>query len=167
VSSEQAEHAALVQELLDVLRRSSAAGILFQQAVAERLGLNTTDHKCLDLLVQMGPVTAGRLAELTGLTTGAITGVVDRLERAGFVRRERDPHDRRRVILQPVRERVEEVGPIFDSLSRAARSLCARYSVEELAVILDFNRRSLDLMREQAARLRAESGEGLEEPGAG
>ena len=64
---------------------------MFHQAIADRLGLNVTDHKCIDLLLMKGPLTAGELAGMTGLTTGAITAVIDRLEKAGFVRREDDP----------------------------------------------------------------------------
>ncbi len=75
-------------------RDLSTETILLHQAIADRLGLNPTDHKCLSLLLDAGePITAGELAVRTGLTTGAITGIVDRLERARFVRRERDPND--------------------------------------------------------------------------
>src|SRR5215203_7474527 len=83
-------------------RRFSAATVLFHHAVAERLGLGPTDHKCLDLLRERGPMTGSALAAITGLTSGAITGVVARLERAGYVRREPDPSDGRRLILSLV-----------------------------------------------------------------
>ncbi|WP_392435861.1 MarR family transcriptional regulator [Chlorogloeopsis fritschii PCC 9212] len=89
--SEQSKHTELADALNWAGRELSAATVLFHTAIAERLGLNTTDHKCADILAQTGAITAGELAERTGLTTGAITGVVDRLEKAGFVRRERDP----------------------------------------------------------------------------
>src|SRR6516225_8343013 len=79
--------------LLDQGRDVGTAAIMFHQAVADRLGLNPTDHKCLDLVHRAGGATAGDLAEWTGLTTGAITGLIDRLERAGFVRREDHPGD--------------------------------------------------------------------------
>ena len=92
---------------------------MFHQAVAECVGLNVTDHKCLDVLVRSGPMTAGQLAQLTGLTTGAVTGVLDRLERAGFVRRQSDPSDRRRVIAQPLIEQAErKIAPLFAGLAR-------------------------------------------------
>src|SRR5574342_463312 len=80
------------------LRDVSGQGVLYSQAVAERLRINSTDLECLDH-ISRGPVTAGRLAELTGLTTGAITGVIDRLERIGLVRREHDPDDRRKPLV--------------------------------------------------------------------
>src|SRR4051794_32053548 len=88
--------------------------VLYTQAVADQLGLNLTDLSCTGILSAEGPITAGRLAELTGLTTGAITGVIDRLERAGYVRRESDPNDRRRVVVTLVGEKVAaEVAPAF------------------------------------------------------
>ena len=83
------------------MREISTVTILFHQAIADRLGMNVTDHKCAGILARSGPITAGELARRTGLTTGAITGVIDRLEQAGFARRARDPGDRRRVIIEP------------------------------------------------------------------
>src|SRR5579875_3784865 len=90
------ERTALIEALVAEFRRSSAYSVLFSQAVAVRLGVNSTDMECADLLFLNGPMTAGRLAGLTGLTTGAITGVINRLERRGWVQREADPSDRRR-----------------------------------------------------------------------
>src|SRR5215813_713559 len=100
----------LLHELTLAGRRLSTATILFHQAVADRLGLNLTDHKCVDLLLLHGPLTAGELASMTALTTGAITAALDRLGRAGFVRREADPGDRRRVVVRPVPGRVAALG---------------------------------------------------------
>src|SRR4051794_1476360 len=88
------------EELLDEVRRSQLATDRFDQAVADALGVNRTDMRCLDVLEREGPVTAGRLAGSTGLTSGAITTVIDRLERGGFARRLRDPGDRRRVLVE-------------------------------------------------------------------
>ena len=97
-------------------RRHSTAAVLFHHAVAERLGLGPTDHKCLDLLRERGAMTGSELAAITGLTTGAITGVVARLERGGYLRREPDPHDRRKQILRPVPERVRDIQNLFDPI---------------------------------------------------
>src|SRR5580658_1343216 len=96
-------------------RELSNAVVLFHEKIAAHLGLNSAELKCLGLLDQHGPMTAGRLVELSRLTTGAITGVVDRLERAGYVRRERHPTDRRSVIVQPVKlgELKARVAPVF------------------------------------------------------
>src|ERR671933_1184232 len=89
----------LFDELITEVRLSQNATDRFDQAVADALGINRTDMRCTDVLEREGPVTAGRLAEATGLTTGAITTVIDRLERGGFARRLRDPDDRRRVLV--------------------------------------------------------------------
>ncbi len=101
MSRESSPKSELVAELAGMMRELSTATILFHQAVADRLGMNVTDHKCAGILTQSGPITAGDLAVRTGLTTGAVTGVIDRLEKAGFVRRVRDGTDRRRVIVEP------------------------------------------------------------------
>src|SRR5437867_10829830 len=86
----------LAEEIVGrLVRRHSIAAVLFHHAVAERLGLGPTDHKCLDLLRELGAVTGSELATITGLTTGAVTGVVSRLEQAGYLRRGPDPHDGR------------------------------------------------------------------------
>jgi DNA-binding MarR family transcriptional regulator len=148
----------LLASLNGGFRQLSAATILFHQAIADRLGMNITDHKCADVLARAGAMTAGELARYTGLTTGAITGVIDRLEKGGFVRRVRDPHDRRRVTVKPVMKRMEQViGPLFESMGRAATELCAHYSTEELAVICDFTVRAHQMAIDEARKLRAES----------
>jgi DNA-binding MarR family transcriptional regulator len=120
--------------------------------------MNVTDHKCADVLARTGPITAGELARITGLTTGAITGVIDRLEQAGFVRRAKDPDDRRRVVIEPNVERMQRViGPLFESMARSATALCERYSTEQLAVIRDFTRRAREMADEQTRQLREET----------
>ena len=135
-------------------RRLSCETIMFHQSVADRLGLNVTDHKCLDFLLLDGPLTAGDLAQRTSLTTGAITSVLDRLEKAGFVRRQADPNDRRRVIVHPVVERMGQIGALFSDLSSRMQQMAARYSPAELAVIMDFMNRSCEILREAAIALR-------------
>jgi DNA-binding MarR family transcriptional regulator len=149
------ERAQLLGALDRELRKVTGQSVLFSQAVAERLGMNPADPECLGFLYDESPVPAGRLAELTGLTTGAITGVVDRLEQAGYVRREKDPHDRRRVIIQPLPERVRQITPLFDSMAHAMAELYARYDERELAIILDFITRANSAAFEETARMRA------------
>src|ERR1700734_2618292 len=90
----------LMAALDRAMRDASGQGVMYSAVVAERLGINSTDLECLDHVVLRGPISAGALAEATGLTTGAITGVIDRLERAGFARREPDPEDRRKVLVR-------------------------------------------------------------------
>src|SRR6266576_5498887 len=111
--------AALMEELEHAMRRSSAQGVIFGQTVANSVGISGSDLECLDFLNLEGRVTAGRLAEVTGLTTGAITGVVDRLEKAGFVRRERDDNDRRKVYIAIVPENIAKVGKFYEHMQRA------------------------------------------------
>jgi DNA-binding MarR family transcriptional regulator len=141
---------------LDVAFRTiSAQSVMLSQAAADRFGMASSDIECFDLLTLHGPMTAGRLAELTGLTTGAITGVIDRLERADYVHRERDPHDRRRVIVQPHLERRADGAAVFGPLAAAMDALLARYSDDELALLLDFATRANAVTLEQIGRLRS------------
>jgi len=151
----QAKRRGLLQELSRTLGRElSARTIMFHQAVAERLGLNATDHKCLDMARRGEAMTAGELAGLTGLTTGAITGVIDRLERAGFVCRARDANDRRRVLIQPIAARTRDIAPLLESLDTAWNALCERYSDRELALINRFMNDSIVMLRGEAQKLR-------------
>jgi DNA-binding MarR family transcriptional regulator len=130
--------AALLQELEEAMRRSSAQGVLFGQAVANVAGISNSDLESLDFLNLEGRVTAGRLAEVTGLTTGAITGVIDRLEKAGFVRRERDESDRRKVFIVVVPEATAKIAQFYVPMQRSMHKVWSRYSEEELRLLLRF-----------------------------
>lgn len=125
-------------------------------ACADRLGLHTTDWGCVLLLNEAQPqaLTAGQLAELTGLTTGAVTGVLDRLEASGFVTRERDPRDRRRVIVRLVPEAMARIQPLFDGLIADMSALHRDYADDELAVVVDMLTRSSEILRTHARRIR-------------
>src|ERR1700712_4410979 len=127
--------AALLQDLENAMRRSSAQGTMFSQTVADRAGISSSDLECLDFLNLEGRVTAGRLAEVTGLTTGAITGVVDRLEKAGLVRRERDETDRRKVFIATVPENVAKIGRFYVPMQAAMQKLWSAYSDAELKLL--------------------------------
>jgi len=132
----------------------TAQSVLISQAVSERFGLNSSDLECLDLALLSGGATAGEFAKVTGLTTGAITGVIDRLERAGYVRRERDPTDRRKVVVRARPAMTRRIAPLYDSLQREMTALWSRYSDEQLALILDFVTRSCDLAVQEIAKLQ-------------
>ncbi|HEX5534218.1 MAG TPA: MarR family transcriptional regulator [Actinomycetales bacterium] len=137
-------------------RSNSTATVLFHHAVAERLGLGPTDHKCLDLVVERQTVTGSELAAMTGLTSGAVTGVVNRLERAGYIRREPDPEDGRRQLLRPAPERFGEAERLFQNIAASAAGLLDGFDVHQLEAIATYLTRSTEFAREQAALLRAE-----------
>lgn len=153
-SPESPDRSTLVSALTDALREVSGLSVLFSQVIADRLGIGSTDLETLGILGRDGPVTAGRLAELTGLTTGAITGLVDRLERAGYVRREPDPHDRRRVIIRWNSEREAELFPLFASMQQSMERLYSAYTDAELGLILGFIRRATAATKDEIARMR-------------
>ena len=140
-----------------LVRRHSTAAVLFHHAVAERLGLGPTDHKCLDLLRERGAMTGSELAAITGLTTGAITGVVARLERAGFLRREPDPHDGRKQILHPALERVRDIENVFGPIREDVAALLEAFDTRQLAAIAEFLTRSVEIAYRHATLLRAET----------
>jgi DNA-binding MarR family transcriptional regulator len=137
------------------MRKSSAQGTMFAQAVAEQAGISSSDMDCMDFLNMEGRMTAGRLAELTGLTTGAITGVVDRLEKAGYVRRERDDSDRRKVFIAPVPERLAEIGRFYALMQRAMRKQSDAYGDEELKLLLRYATDSYHSILEATNQLKA------------
>ena len=138
------------------MRRLSTAMVLFHHALAERLGLGPTDLKCYDLLTERGAMTGSNLAALTGLTTGAITGVVARLERAGFVRRAADPADGRKQILSPVSNREHDIHAVFRGVHEELATLLDRYDVRELSIVADFLSHTTALLHREIAQLRAE-----------
>ena len=156
-----AERQRLEGEFLLAMRRNGSIMQLLGQVSAERIGINATDLNCLNIVALTGPLTAGELARATGLTTASITGVLDRLEEGGFVRRERDPKDRRRVIvtLNPG-PGLREIGPTFGPLVRAWREAAAGYSDEDLRLLLDFQLKLEQIVRDQLARLRGEVSSG-------
>jgi len=160
MSDDVADRGSLVATLEGALRETSAQTVLFSHAVADRAGINPTDLETLDILVRTGPMTAGRLAELTGLTTGAITGLVDRLESRGYARREPHPSDRRSIIVRPLIENAErDLAVSYAAMSKAMDELISCYSDEELAVIADFITRAAAVTAEQIAKVRAEATE--------
>lgn len=142
-------------EFLTALRGAGAAMQLLGAAAAGRIGINVTDLNCLNILALNGQLTAGELAKKTGLTTASITGVLDRLEDAGFVRRERDTADRRRVVVTLDATRgLRDVAPVFAPVIQAWRTAAARYTDEELSLILHFQRQLEQIMHDALIQLR-------------
>lgn len=147
----------LTDEIIGRLaRRHSTAVVLFHHAVAERLGLGPTDHKCLDLLRERGPMNGSELVAITGLTSGAITGVVTRLERAGYLRREPDPHDGRKQILHLALKRAH-IQDLIDPLREDVAAMLDRFDSHQLTAIAEYVARSTDLIYRHAALLRAQT----------
>jgi len=147
--------AALMEDLEHAVRRSSALGVIFGQTVASRVGISSSDLECLDFLNLEGRVTAGRLAEVTGLTTGAITGVVDRLEKAGLARRERDASDRRKVFIATVPENIAKVGKFYEHMQRAMLKEWDSFTDAELKLLLRFMTQGYTTMLAAIEELKA------------
>ena len=143
----------LFEELIAEVRRSQSATARFDQAVADALGVNRTDMRCLDTLEREGPVPAGRLAEATGLTSGAITTALDRLERGGFARRIPDPSDRRRVLVEMTPAVREHANAFYAPHMAQAERLFNRYTREQLELLLGFVRGGREFNEREAAEL--------------
>jgi len=131
-----------------------AAVVVFHELVGRSLGLSATDRKCLDLLSR-GPVTAGKIASFTGLTTGAVTGIIDRLAKAGYAERVSDPQDRRRVLVaRKANNRLDEVlSAIFGPLGADMAIVVSKYNQRELQVIADFLSRTREVLLANTARV--------------
>ncbi len=143
MSSHEPGRTDLLNAVLLATRKLTGQGILFSQAVADRLGLAVTDAEALEQLATLGRATAGQIAELTGLTTGAATRMIDRLEQSGFVRRAVDPADRRRVIVEPILERIRDVEEQYLALRAATKAAIERYSDADLELIRDYLEQAL------------------------
>ncbi|WP_245915604.1 MarR family winged helix-turn-helix transcriptional regulator [Leptospira johnsonii] len=133
----------------------STVSILFHQTIADRLGLHITDHKCVDFLFTQGPQTAGEISKTMGLSTGAVTSLIDRLEKKGLVERKNDPNDRRkvRIFLTQDLAAMQKIGSLFESLAKSVWEQLSGYTAEELKVILDFTRKSIRIMEEEREKL--------------
>jgi DNA-binding MarR family transcriptional regulator len=162
MSGDETRRREIYEELNRQARLSSSLTILFSQAVAERLGVHSTDIETVDLLHIMGAMTAGHLSEVTGLTTGATTRLIDRMERAGFARRRHDPSDRRRVVVEATTDNVDRVQPLFEPIARRMGELWSTYRPEQLEVMVDFFKKSNLVMSEENARLRAQGRSGAD-----
>jgi len=132
------DRAGIVNDLTREVRKFIAGTILFNQTVAESLGMNSTDLQCLHVLHLYGAATPGELARSCGLTTGGMTVVLDRLEKAGYVRREPNPNDRRSTIVRHVASRARKLEAHYRSKSALLARVLEGYSDAELRLILDF-----------------------------
>ena len=151
------EKAQIIHAINEKFTEMSTETIMFHQVVADAVGLYITDHQCLHFIHRHGAMPAGRLAELTGLTTGAVTGIIDRLEKAGYVRRKNDVEDRRRTIVEPVLNKKLErkLEMIFVPLHEKMYNLLSSYSDSELAFLLEALTKSIELIREESKNTRS------------
>lgn len=140
-------------------REFTAAVVLFHEAVGRALGLSAADRKGLDVLDRLGPVSAGRIAAETGLTTGAITGMIDRLERAGYVERRPNPNDRRGVVvaMRPDTPRDKVLPAVFGPLAQDMRELATQFSVDELDAVRRYLVETTTVLRKHTAAASARS----------
>jgi DNA-binding MarR family transcriptional regulator len=155
MSSGRKQKKDLIGELISEFRAAGNQDNAFDNLAADRLGLNRTDLHCINIIENSGGLTAGELASEAGLTTGAVTGVIDRLEGAGYARRVSDPADRRRVKLEVTPKFYARADRIWGPVSSDwATRLGGRFTAEELERVLDFLRSTNELSREHLERLR-------------
>jgi DNA-binding MarR family transcriptional regulator len=151
-----ARRADLLERLMMAGRVQSEATVMFHAIVAAKQGLTATEEKALDLLDRSGPLTAGELARRTGLAPASVTGLIDRLERKGFVRRVPNPSDRRSVLVEVETERVfASMAPLFADWVRSLEELFAGYTDEQLETILDFLTEAARRQRQAAIDLNS------------
>jgi DNA-binding MarR family transcriptional regulator len=139
----------LIQQLRSEIMGYFGAASAFDERVAERFKLSPTDMRCLDLLARTGPMTAGQLAEETGMSTGAVTFLLDRLEEAGVVKRRRDTEDRRRVWVELTPAATKRLHRAQEPIKEEMRDLAQRFKAEELAVVRDFMREAKEIFQRQ------------------
>lgn len=144
----------IFQSLVQGMRGFIAGAVLTNQQLADKLGINATDYQVLNILDLRGSALPGELARLTGLTTGGVTVALDRLEKAGFVRRERNPRDRRSVIVRPVPAKMRRIMALYKPIVAAVQRLADEYDSKELAIVAGFFARA-NSTRENATRENA------------
>jgi len=157
-SDSQNKHAEALEKLTCELRQFNGLGASFFRVAAAQTGMAVTDIQVMDLLDLIGPSTAGQLAELTGLTTGAITRILDRLEKTELVRRERDPNDGRKVIVRLARgtDDTHKMRSILSSVGTAWNEVVSLYDEEQIAFLLEFLTHSNALSRQKLVQLQQE-----------
>lgn len=147
----------LLNKLWDLGRIMSTQTVFLHQALAQSVGLNATDTKCIDLILQtpQGMITAGQLSDKTGLTTGAITHILDRLEKREFIERVRDTQDRRKVFIRVRPESVEPLIPKYEAIGRAYMALHEQYSDKDLELACDYLEKTTKITEQELAKVIA------------
>jgi DNA-binding MarR family transcriptional regulator len=143
-SDEQHRRKRLTASIKQSLRALSIQLSLLNHQVGARLGLNDVDLDCLDLIARHGPLSPSALAQRAGLHPATMTGILDRLERAGWIARDRDPSDRRAVLVRALRNRNPELMRLYSGMNSSMSEVCAGYGDAELETVADFLRRTVD-----------------------
>jgi MarR family transcriptional regulator, organic hydroperoxide resistance regulator len=154
MAAKRAQRSEIIASIMKYGREESRLSVRFRELIAKRFGVSATDLECVDFLIEQGAATAGELARLTGLTTGAVTGIIRRLTNAGLVTAQPDTTDRRKVVVTPVPEQVKVGGRLYQPFVNALNHLYASYSDEELSVIADYHRRMGRVFASQIESLR-------------
>jgi DNA-binding MarR family transcriptional regulator len=139
----------------DSLRELSIQLSLLNHQVGAHVDLKDVDFDCLDVISRHGPLSPSALARRAGLHPATMTGILDRLERAGWVARERDPSDRRAVVVRALRDRSKEVFRLYSGMNTSMDDICAGYGETELELLADFLRRTADAGRNATDELAA------------
>ena len=147
----------LLNRLWELGRKMSTQTVFLHQAIAQSVGLNATDTKCIDLILRGpgGSVTAGWLSDMTGLTTGAITHILDRLEKRQFIERVRDTQDRRKIFIRVRPESLEPLIPKYEAMGNAYISIVEQYGDEELQLICDYLEKISEVSERELANMVA------------
>ncbi|MFJ7310888.1 MarR family winged helix-turn-helix transcriptional regulator [Peribacillus frigoritolerans] len=156
MSSDNRVNSALLEGLTHRLQRYGMRSVLFQQNMAQKIGVSHTDLKSAEILNETGPITAGELSKITGLSTGSVTALINRLEKSGYVKRERDQLDGRKVMIMPIPERQEQIKSHYQSLSMATKELCSVYNEQELILINQFVEEITKIMDKENDKLMSE-----------
>jgi MarR family transcriptional regulator, organic hydroperoxide resistance regulator len=146
-----------VYELMDSVRKLTRSTLILQHVIAGNIGLHVTDAECIDFLKEMGPSTAGELAKATRLTTGAITNVIDRLAKAGFVKRTPDATDRRKVIVSILPKKNIRAKTYYDALASDVQTLFAKYSAQQLKFLIIHTRQLTDIYQDRVKMIEKNS----------
>ncbi|PRS26254.1 MarR family transcriptional regulator [Bacillus sp. RJGP41] len=156
MSSDNRLNSALLESLTHRLQRYGMRSVLFQQNMAQKIGVSHTDLKSAEILNETGLITAGELSKITGLSTGSVTALINRLEKSGYVKRERDQLDGRKVMIMPIPERQEQIKSHYQSLSMATKELCSAYNEQELILINQFVEEITKIMDKENDKLMSE-----------
>lgn len=154
VNLKKKERHELLRRMWELGREMSTQTVFLHQAIAQSAGLNATDTKCIDLILrcQEEHVTAGWLSQQSGLTTGAITHILDRLEKRRYIRRVRDTQDRRRVFIVANRARLKPLEPKYEAIGHAFMAVLEQFSDEQLELICDYLEKTSEISRRELSK---------------